>query len=373
VTGFTKVINMGANSNARPYALLKRGLTYSNMQNYNAAISDYQNFLKNYTTHEKANDALVGLKDAMAAAGKADNFDEYVSLYKKANPDDKSTEAVEYDAAQSFYFNEKYDQAVKGLKQYVNNYPASGNAIEAKFYIADSYYRLNDFKNALDYYNQVITEQKSKQLSRAYQRAAEIQLKNGDLPSSIKNYRGLISLAKNKKEQFNAWEGLMEAYFKNKSYDSARYFAGEIMANGSANINASNKAMLLMGKSYYEEKNYEKALDELLNAVNSANDANGAEAKYLMALIQYEQKNYKQSLETCFQLNQSFGSYQDWVLKGFLLIADNYVAMNETFQAEATLQSIIDNAKDQTAKDEARKKLAQIKQSQPKEADSTPK
>ena len=36
--------------------------------------------------------------------------------------------------------------------------------------------------------------------------------------------------------------------------------------------------------------------------------------------------------------------YTEWLDKGFLLVAENFIAMKEYFQAKATLQSIIDNS-----------------------------
>ena len=36
-------------------------------------------------------------------------------------------------------------------------------------------------------------------------------------------------------------------------------------------------------------------------------------------------------------------SHDYWVAKTFILIADNYVAMNDNFQAKSTLQSILEN------------------------------
>jgi hypothetical protein len=46
--------------------------------------------------------------------------------------------------------------------------------------------------------------------------------------------------------------------------------------------------------------------------------------------------------------------------KSFLLLADNYVAMDNVFQAKGTLQSLIDNFPLQHIKDEAKKKLLEI-------------
>jgi hypothetical protein len=44
-------------------------------------------------------------------------------------------------------------------------------------------------------------------------------------------------------------------------------------------------------------------------------------------------------------LVKNLPNYDYWVTKTFILLADNYVALNDTFQAKATLQSIIDNYK----------------------------
>ena len=38
-------------------------------------------------------------------------------------------------------------------------------------------------------------------------------------------------------------------------------------------------------------------------------------------------------------------NYDYWVAKTYILLADNYVALKDNFQAKATLKSIIDNYK----------------------------
>lgn len=47
----------------------------------------------------------------------------------------------------------------------------------------------------------------------------------------------------------------------------------------------------------------------------------------------------------CFDLAKEMPNYDYWVAKTFILLADNYVKLKDTFQAKATLQSIIDNYK----------------------------
>jgi TolA-binding protein len=109
---------------------------------------------------------------------------------------------------------------------------------------------------------------------------------------------------------------------------------------------------------------YEVAKDEFLNTLNAARDEYGAEAKYLLAQIFYTQKEYKQAYETMISLNNDFSTYDQWVGKSFLLLADNFAAQNDIFQARATLQSLIDKFPLESVKEEARKKLKALEQAE---------
>jgi len=54
-------------------------------------------------------------------------------------------------------------------------------------------------------------------------------------------------------------------------------------------------------------------------------------------------------------------NYDYWVTKTFILLADNYVALKDNFQAKATLQSIIENYKgDDDILPTAKQKLDQL-------------
>ena len=86
-----------------------------------------------------------------------------------------------------------------------------------------------------------------------------------------------------------------------------------------------------------------------------------AESKYMVAKLLFEKQEYKASLDTCFQLKGRFDSYDYWVVKAFILIAEDYNAMDNSFQAKATLESIIENYKgDQSLVNEAKSKLEKL-------------
>ena len=50
-----------------------------------------------------------------------------------------------------------------------------------------------------------------------------------------------------------------------------------------------------------------------------------------------------QALESLYSLNENFSNNQFWVGKSYILIAEIFISMGEDFQANATLESLIEN------------------------------
>lgn len=367
ISGFSSLIQNKPQSSYVPFALQRRALANANLKNYDRTIADYKRILNEFPTHSTANGSLLGLQEALTTQGKADQFDQYLTAYKRANPDNQALENIEFESAKNLYFNENYNRAISSFNDFVSSYPNSSFTNEAKFFIAESYFRLNDSNKALEYYYEVIKQPSSPQLNRSVQRIAELEFRNNRFNEAIKFYSRLVDLSQNKREQYNAWSGLMESYFNLKRYDSADHYANVILERGIVNVNAQNKALLFLGKSAYAQGEYDEAVDHFLNALNTAKDENGAEAQYLIADIQHKKQEYKQSIETLYNMNSNFSAYEDWLGRSFLLIADNYMAMDETFQAKATLNSVIEKSPNTEIVERAKQKLLQIKEKEVKD------
>src|SRR5690606_4443261 len=105
-------------------------------------------------------------------------------------------------------------------------------------------------------------------------------------------------------------------------------------------------------------------MDYFLTTLNTAKDENGAEAQSLIAEIQHKESQYKKSIETLYDLNTNFSIYEWWLGKSFSLIADNYVALDENFQARATLKSLIEKSPQKDIVDQAKNKLKAVEENE---------
>lgn len=358
--GFSKLIDTQKTSRFLPYAYVRRAASNYNLKDYQKTADDYIFVLEQFPSHPVTSDAMLPLQEALNLAGRSSEFDKYLTSFKNANPDAKGIESIEFETAKNLYFNQEYEKALLSLQRYAASYPQSPKLTEANYYQAESYYRLKDYAKAIEGYRQTEGDPAFPMINKVLARIADLEFKLGRYEKAVPEFHKLAKIATTKKEQFSAWSGLMESYYLLAQYDSTEFYAQQILQNGNVSAGAQNKATLYLGKAAMSKGDYEGAKDEFLNTLNTARDENGAEAKYLLAQIFYLTKDHKQCTETLFGLNRDFTAYAEWVGKSYLLLADNYLAMGDTFQAKGTLKSLVDNFPLEQVKNEAKDKLARI-------------
>jgi tetratricopeptide (TPR) repeat protein len=360
IQGFSFLITEQRESPFVPYALINRAISYSNLQQTDNSINDYKSIIDNYPRHEAANSALMGLQEVLTNADRSEEFSEYLEKYKLLNPDGQDLSNIEFDAAKNLYFNQNYNGAIAAFNQYLRDYGQNSFEDEVYYYLGESYYRAKEYENALTAYESVVKIPNTKWRNRAVRRLAFINELVGNNQASLEYYARLENIAANKREEYDAWEGLMKAYYFTGKYDSTIYYAERIIGIGTFSVNTQNLTQLFAGKAYLAKGDIEEAVDYFLSTVNTAKDVNGAEAQYIIATIFRDQGQFQSSNEALFDLNENYGIYEEWIGKSFLLIADNYISMDEVFQAKATLNSVIEKSPIEEIVATAEEKLQEI-------------
>jgi tetratricopeptide (TPR) repeat protein len=360
IRSFTRLINEKPKSYMVPAALLRRGQGYYNIQVYEQAITDFKRILSEYSSSPSATSALEGIQESYNAVGRPEEFSQVLALVRGNNPGNSKLEEVEFDNARNLFYAEKYSQAIPVFESFLSSYPASPHIYDITYFLGGSFEKTGDVARALQYYNRVLKENRSSYVPTAAQRSAELEIGRGNLANAVSNYRILQKNAESKKEQTVAAIGLMDTYYTLKKYDSTLYFAKEVISIGNVVPGGVGRAQLYQGKIPYEKGEYAKATEEFKKVVASSKDEVGAEAKYWLSQILFKTKKYKESEASIFELSKEFEGYDTWRAKSFILLADVYLAMNDVPQAKATLKSIIENADDKDAIEEAKSKLAEI-------------
>ena len=374
VTGFSRLIDNRPNSPLVPQALQKRGVSYANLQQQDKAVADFQKVLTEYPRSEAASQAIYSLQESLTALGRTEEFDAALASFKIQNPGSKATESVEFEAAKSLYLAEKYQSAILRLESYLKQYPESALGADTRFFLADSYLKTGDKQQGLTRLRAVVAEGKSEFMNRAVGRLADLEFENKSYAEAAKLYERLRGASANRREIANATLGQLRSLYESGDYPGTRRVAEELRAQAGATANATNAALLYLGKASYRASNFEQAVTELTAAVVAApNDVNGAEAQYYLAESLFKQKKNEEAIAAALMVNSSFSSYSLWQGRAFLLVAEVYAAQGDNFQARGTLNSLIDNNFPVAeVLESAKQRLKTLGADQPEEAAPTP-
>jgi tetratricopeptide (TPR) repeat protein len=360
VKGFTRLINEKPQSYLIPAALLRRAQSYYNLQVYEQAIVDFKKVLTEYADSPSASSALEGIQESYTAVGRPEEFTQILGTVRKNNPGNEKLEEVEFENVRNLFYAEKYANARQSLLEFLNTYPASKHQFDVRYFIASSADKLGNVSEALQYYSKVVQDNRSTFVAAAAQRSAELEIGRGNYNSAVTNFRVLLRNAENKKEQTQAWVGLMDTYYSLKSYDSTLYYAREVINVGNVVPGSLGKAQLYLGKVPYDKGDLVKAAEEFKKISASSKDEYGAEASYWSAVILTKNKKYKEAETAIIEMAKNFEGFDFWRVRSFILLAEVYMGMNDLGQAKATLTSIIENSDDKEAVELAKTKLSQI-------------
>jgi len=364
IQDFSQFIAKEKSHKLLPLARLQRGLSYYNLNNYKSALADYDYILTNFCSEKIATQALSLSQQTLSMMGKSDEFNSRLDKFESCNPEIQDLEKIRYEAAVESYRAGNNETAVNNFSSFLQKYPSSANVPEAIFYLAESYYGVNNPDSAIGYYETVVQNGPEKHKEKSLLRLGTITILAKQYQKSLKYNHQLLNVVTSKRKQLEALSGLMKTYYFLEKYDSSLYYTSQILTEENRVLYIRQEAELYVAKNHLK-LGEPQAMDECINLMGTANNEYGAEANYTVAQMFYDQKDYKQAIELCTELIKNFETLDLWVGKGYLLISDSYIGLEEFYQAEATLSSISEKFPIKSISVEAKLKLEKLRSSLP--------
>jgi TolA-binding protein len=225
-------------------------------------------------------------------------------------------------------------------------YPQGAFSINAHFYRAECLMKASDFNAALTDYEFVLQNSDAAFRETALLKTARIYSYDKEYQKALDNYQELFAMASNEVYLSESLDGQLECYQQMGMADSVLVISKTILTSKMVSEQTIKKAHAYRAHAALTAGNLQLANNEYTIVSKLMKGSTAAEAKYYQALIQYKLGNYKDSEKLVFEMINEYGSYDEWITRGFILLADIYVKYGNTFQAKQTLQSIIDNQED---------------------------
>jgi TolA-binding protein len=359
-----------------PRALVTIGLIDYNAGNDDLAVESFKKVIADYSSTDEAKQALKQIEKIYTDKGDAQTFITYAQTTPIGNYTAADQENIMFTAANNLYLKGDWAGTIQGVNAYLDKFPTKPiYEKQAHFIRGQALINLKRGDEAVADFNVILNDWTS-----AYTEKSLISMANWEI--SQKKYNEAVAYLKKleinseyKADYSFAINNLLLCYAQMKSPDDALKYAKLVREYEKSSQEDKFKTGLYAGIAYMQKGDTTSAVKEFDYTVANTKTIAAAEAKYNIAQIEYNKGKYKASQKTCFDLVKELPNYDYWVAKTYILLADNYVAMKDNFQAKATLQSIIDNYKgDDDILSTAKGKLERLgggakapKQSQPKQ------
>lgn len=356
ISSFKKLVNEKPNSSYTLKAYLKLGLIYFNEKDYTNSEKYYKLAYNMSPNSPEGLEAKDGLLDIVKATGITDAAEGVVSV--------SEIDEQKYNYAKNKYDLAEYSGAAIAFSDYLREFPKGAYKSEAEFYRGESYYKLEQYAKALPDFESVIKSNKTKFLESALVRAGWIEYyQNEDYQSAYGYYERLYDVADYKENTFVAMVGMLRTAYYLNDYDAVIVNANRILNSDLVSNAERIDAHYFSGQAHLANNSIDKAYESFSKAAALTTNEIGVESRFHMADIQFQKGKLEDAKAKCYEIINDMPSYDEWIVRSYILIADIAAAKGDFAQAKATLNSIIDNFKGDPALIElAKQKLEQIEQ-----------
>jgi tetratricopeptide (TPR) repeat protein len=119
--------------------------------------------------------------------------------------------------------------------------------------------------------------------------------------------------------------------------------AEKVSKNPQASVDQVATAEFYIGKSAFDQKDFDKALNAFNKVVRNSDNEQTAEARYLIAYIYYQKRDLEIANNLCDQAAKESAQYEYWVAKSILLQSDIAAEQGDLVSAKAALEAVIEN------------------------------
>jgi len=361
-SGLLDMIQKYPTSSYVPRALVTIGLIDYNSGNDDLAIESFKRVVQDYSSTDEAKLALKQIEKIYTDKGDAQTFINYAATVPIANYTTADQENIMYTAANNLYLRSDWQGTVGAVNAYFDKFKNKPiYEKESRFIRAQSLVNLNRADDAIIDYNIIINDWTSTYTEQSLISMAKLYISRKKYNDAIVFLKKLETNSEYKADYTFAINNLLLCYAQMQMPDDALNYVKLVRNNEKSSQEDKFRTGLYAGLAYLQKGDTTNAVKEFDYTVSKTKTIAAAEAKYNIARVEYLKGRYKTSQKTCFDLVKDLPNYDYWVTKTFILLADNYVALKDTFQAKATLQSVIDNYKgDDDILPTAKQKLDQL-------------
>jgi len=343
-------------------ALLRQGLSYYNSSDNERALDKFKTVAIGYPSTPEANQAVATARLIYIDLGRVDEYARWVKTLDFVDVTDAELDDTTYLAAEKQYLDMNTNAAIKQFNKYLNEFPNGIHALQSHFYLAEMYSKKDLSENAKPHYVYVINAQKNEFTEQSLVKLSEVYLNNSKWDKAIQLLKKLERIADYPQNIIYAESNLMNAYYQKQDFGQAVSYAEKTLQNSKIDKKVQNDAQIIIARSAIKTGKEPKAKEAYAKLEKMATGALAAESLYYNAYFKNREGKFEASNSVIQKLAKDYSSYKYYSAKGLVLMAKNFYALEDAFQATYILENVISNFSEfDDVVNDAREELNKIK------------
>ncbi|TYC16316.1 tetratricopeptide repeat protein [Bizionia gelidisalsuginis] len=348
-------------------ALLRQGLVYYNDNRNELALTKFKKVAREFPSSPEANQAVSTARLIYIDLGQVNDYAAWVQTLDYVQVTDADLDNATYEAAEKQFLDNNTNNALKQFNLYINQFPEGLHSKQAHFYTAQLYFKKDLKDTAKPHFEYVVNAPKSEFTEEALLRLSQIILDTKNWNEAIPVLKRLDVEANFPQNSVFAQSNLMQANYQLKKYNDAVNYAEKVLAHSNLDNKVKSDAYVIIARSAMQTGNGNKAQLAYEKVALTATGETAAEALYYNAFFKNEAGQHDASNTVIQRLAKDYSGYKFYGAKGLIIMAKNYNALGDAFQATYILESVTKNFTDyKEVVAEAQEELSKIKTEQAK-------
>jgi TolA-binding protein len=348
-------------------SLLKKALILDNTGKSNDALKLFKRVAGDYPSSPEALQAVASAKIIYIDQGKVNEYAQWAKTLDFVEVEDAELDDATYQAAEQPYLENKVAQAISRFEDYLKQFPGGIHALQAHFYLGQMYFADGKSDKAIPHYEFTVSKEGSEFTEQALARISELYLAKKDYKKALGFLERLETEANFPQNIIFAQTNSMKASYELKQYAEAVAYADKVLQNSKIDNAIKSDAQIIIARSAIQTGEENKAKTAYAEVSKIATGQLAAEALYYEAYFKNKNGDFEGSNDSVQKLAKDYSGYKNFGAKGLLLMAKNFYALEDAYQATYILESLIKNFKDYPETvEEAKAELAIIKAAEAK-------
>lgn len=348
-------------------SLLKKALVLDNQGNSNEALAIFKKVAGDFAGTEESLQAVSSAKIIYIDEGRVNEYADWVNTLDFVEVENAELDDATYQAAETPYLENNTRLARTRFETYLQDFPNGRHALKASFYLAQMYYADNESEKAIPRYRFVLEKERNEFTEQSLARISEMLLAEKDYDEALPYLERLEASADFPQNVVFAQTNIMKAHYELENFPQAVTYAEAVLELPKIDTTIKSDAQVIIARSAMETGDENRARTAYAEVSKIATGKLAAEALYFDAYFKNKDSDFEGSNDSVQRLAKDYSGYKLYGAKGLLLMAKNFYALDDAFQATYILENVISNFTDYPdVVEEAKAELTLIKNAESK-------